>query len=93
MKWHPVMYLYTPGRRVEIRNPCGVYNEMLIGSRVYHPDRAKEGGDELVKRSCLQKSNFTSKALVTGEDKLVTLSTCTYEYEDARFVVIGKIAE
>ena len=87
---HPVMYLYTPGRRMKLEILAGYTTD--IEDSVYTIPTTKEGRDELVKH-VLQKSNFTSKALVTGEDKLVTLSTCTYEYEDARFVVIGKIAE
>ena len=87
---HPVMYLYTPGQRMKLEILAGYTTD--IEDSVYTIPTTKEGRDELVKH-VLQKSNFTSKALVTGEDKLVTLSTCTYEYEDARFVVIGKIAE
>ena len=87
---HPVMYLYTPGQRMKLEILAGYTTD--IEDSVYTIPTTKEGRDELVKH-VLQKSNFTSKASVTGEDKLVTLSTCTYEYEDARFVVIGKIAE
>ena len=87
---HPVMYLYTPGQRMKLEILAGYTTD--IEDSVYTIPTSKEGRDELVKH-VLQKSNFTSKASVTGEDKLVTLSTCTYEYEDARFVVIGKIAE
>ncbi len=87
---HPVMYLYTPGQRMKLEILAGYTTD--IEDSVYTIPTTKEGRDELVKH-VLQKSNFTSKASVTGEDKLVTLSTCTYEYENARFVVIGKIAE
>ena len=87
---HPVMYLYTPGRRMKLEILAGYTTD--IEDSVYTIPTTKEGRDELVKH-VLQKSNFTSEVSVTGEDKLVTLSTCTYEYEDARFVVIGKIAE
>ena len=87
---HPVMYLYTPGRRMKLEILAGYTTN--VEDSVYTIPTTKEGRDELVKH-VLQKSNFTSEVSVTGEDKLVTLSTCTYEYEDARFVVIGKIAE
>ncbi len=36
-------------------------------------------------------SDFVSGAKVTAEDRIVTLSTCTYEYDDARYVVLGKL--
>lgn len=87
---HPVMYLYTPGQRMKLEIISGYTTD--VEDTVYSIPTTKEGRDELVKH-LVEKSNFTSKASVTGEDKLVTLSTCTYDFEDARFVVVGKIAE
>lgn len=37
------------------------------------------------------QSDFKSDVVVTPEDHIVTLSTCTYEYDDARYVVQGKL--
>ena len=37
------------------------------------------------------RSDFKSNAEVTYEDRIVTLSTCTYEFSDARYVVFGKL--
>lgn len=37
------------------------------------------------------KSLFSSSIEVSTEDKIITLSTCSYEYEDARTVVHGKL--
>lgn len=39
------------------------------------------------------QSTFETDVIVTPDDKLVTLSTCTYEYDNARYVVIGKLVE
>ena len=35
------------------------------------------------------KSDFKSNVIVSNEDKIITLSTCAYEYQNARYVVMG----
>lgn len=37
--------------------------------------------------SIIERRKFDTEVTVTAEDHLLTLSTCTYEYDDARFVV------
>ena len=39
------------------------------------------------------KSTFDSKASFTEQDCFITLSTCSKEYKNARFVLIGKLTE
>jgi sortase B len=38
-------------------------------------------------------STFKSDVEVTEEDKVVSLSTCTYEINDGRYVVVGKLTQ
>ena len=83
---HPILWLLTPD---------GAYQIELIGgfttpsdSNIYvFPDTAK-GRDRLV--SFVQvNSDFTTDVEIGPDDRLVTLSTCTYDYDDARYVVTG----
>lgn len=39
----------------------------------------------------VEKSLIDTGIAVTAEDRIITLSTCTYEYDDARFVVHAKL--
>jgi sortase B len=45
---------------------------------------------EYVERA-MSKSNFLSDVTVGDADHLVTLSTCAYAFEQARYVLIGKL--
>ena len=38
-------------------------------------------------------STFESKVDVEPEDKLVTLVTCTYEFNNARYELVGKLVD
>ena len=37
----------------------------------------------------ISKSDFKSNVEITDEDKIITLSTCAYEYDGARYIVMG----
>jgi len=41
----------------------------------------------------VDKSAFQSKVQATAGDRFITLSTCSYEFDDARFVLIGILKE
>ena len=40
-----------------------------------------------------EKSDFLSSAEVGAEDNLVTFSTCAYAFENARYILIGRLME
>lgn len=41
--------------------------------------------------AALERSLFESTVPPTATDKIVTLSTCSYEFYNARFVLLGKV--
>lgn len=42
-------------------------------------------------RKAEEKSDFNTEAAITPDDRLVTLSTCAYDFENARYVVLTKM--
>ena len=44
--------------------------------------------EEAKERSC-----FESEIIPAATDRVVTLSICSYEFDNARFVLIGRITE
>lgn len=87
---HPVMYLYTPDHRYKLELVAGYTTS--IYDRIYKVPATKQERDEMI-NSALRVSTFASGVTVGDEDRLVTLSTCSYDYEDARYVVIGRLVE
>lgn len=81
---HPTIYLFTPE---------GKYTIELIGGFVSKPtgDVYTTSLSYETVRELLQHSTFRSNIETDQADSYITLSTCSYEYENARYVVIGKL--
>ena len=86
---HPVMYLYVPGRRYKLELIAAYTTD--VNDTVYAVPASKAERDALLAEA-ERKSSFRSGATVGEEDRLVTLSTCSYDYSSARYVVIARIA-
>jgi sortase B len=87
---HPVLYLFTPEKEYEIDLVAGFVTE--ADSEVYTLPQSQEELDDLLTQA-KEVSTFLSDVEVLPEERIVTLSTCSYEYEDARFVVLGVLRE
>lgn len=83
---HPVMWLLTKDGNYKIRLFAGYVTS--ASSDIYGFPQTKESRDALVDFS-LSHSTFKADVDVQGEDRIITLSTCTYEYDDARYVLHG----
>lgn len=86
---HPEIYYLTPDGYYAIQLVTGLVvskTEMIYQA---NPD-SEEFRDYL--SNAVRKSTFQSDAEITDADNLIVLSTCSYEYDSARYVVIGKLA-
>lgn len=84
---HKLMYYFTPEKNYLVR----IFSASTesVDSKVYTlSNLAQSTIDEAIK-----KSNFTNDVTVTENDKIITLLTCAYDYDGARFVVLGKLEE
>jgi sortase B len=87
---HPYMYLMTPDASYKLELVAGYITN--TESDVYDFPETQQERDELLDL-VRSKSTFKSDVQVQEDDRLVTLSTCSYEYEDARFVVVGVLRQ
>ena len=84
---HPVFHLYTPQANYEIEIFAGYVADVRDNAwDVDFIDEADFSGwiDEQI-----QKSMFHSDVTPSAKDKIVTLSTCSYEFDNAKFVIFG----
>lgn len=87
---HPVMYLLTPEKNyvIELVAGCTIPAE----STVYTLLNTVEERDALV-HELSRSSSFKADVELGENDKLIILSTCVYDYDNARYVVVGALKE
>lgn len=85
---HPIVLLLTPTRNYKIRLFSGYVSDSASSAwkRSFSGDGFARWLSEVI-----SKSAFVSGYTPTEEDRIVTLSTCTYEFDSARFVLHGYI--
>ncbi|MBQ1403377.1 MAG: class B sortase [Oscillospiraceae bacterium] len=86
---HPVFYLNTPDQNYRIELFSAYVTDM--NSDTYKISFATAEENQAWLDSIISQSAIESNVSVKPGDQILTLSTCTYEYDDARFVVHGKM--
>lgn len=83
---HPYMYFYTLQGNYSIELLYGC----VIGAGQWR-DRAfmYESNRSSLLDYAAQHTTFVSNASYSEEDRIIALSTCSYEFDDARYVLIG----
>lgn len=86
---HPVLYLNTPTQNYKIE----VFSGYICNydSDTYTLSFPSEDDYVNFVNKMKSQSDFSCDVEVTGDDRIITLSTCTYEYDNARYVVQGKL--
>lgn len=82
---HNIMYLLTEKEKYKIEIFAGY--TISVDSDIYDLSKLDKNKIE----SMIKKSDFKSNTIITETDKIITLSTCAYEYEGARYVVMGRL--
>lgn len=88
---HPIMYLTTEEGTYKIELFSAYVTE--IGSSAYTMNfgTAKERAEWL--KEIGNKSDFTANAMtISSTDRIIILSTCAYDLQNARYVVHGKLS-
>lgn len=88
---HPVMYLNTPKYNYRIELFAGYVTSADALDTTYRISFTDDNEYNNVIDQIIAQSKFTSDVKPEPGDKILTLSTCTYEYDNARFVVQGKM--
>ncbi len=86
---HPVLYYLTPDGDYKIELFAGAV--IQSNSDVYNPNFGGAEEWKTILRELREQSSFASDVSVTEEDHIVTLSTCSYEFNNARYAVFGKL--
>ncbi len=86
---HPVLYLNTPSQNYRLEVFAGYVTD--AGSDSYLLGFSDDGDYLRYLDSMKSQSNFTTPITFSPQDRIVTLSTCSYEFFDARYVVQCKL--
>ncbi len=88
---HPVLYLLTPAQDYKIELISG-YTTSGNSTSTYAFPVNQDERDGLIATAQARSTFQTATAAADGE-RIVTLSTCAYEYDNARYVLVGVLRE
>ena len=84
---HSRMFLLTPEQNYVIELMAGFVTR--ADAELYSAFRADAAKRERFIQNWLEESSFVSGVSPLPEDRLITLSTCSYDFTNARYVLIG----
>ncbi len=87
---HPEMYIVTPQKGFKVKLIAAA--TVNSTASIYKLPLEDEDKDSFISQLC-EKSTFKSEYKFSPDDVYVMLSTCSYAYNDARYVLIGVLKE
>ena len=88
---HPVMYLMTPEAAYRIELFSGYITTMDSSAYMQTFGGIREHTDWL--KDVSGRFDFRANLEISAYDRVITLSTCAYRFENARYVLHGKLVE
>ena len=86
---HPIMYLSTPDMNYRVEIFAGYLTDADSDTYTFYFDSEAGYADYLLRMRA--QSDFQTDVELSSSDRIITLSTCSYEFYDARYVVQGKL--
>ena len=84
---HPTLLFLTPKRNYVLRLFAGYV--CAADGEAWRLDFADEADRAAWVEKAIDASTFDSGIVPTAQDRIMTLSTCSYEFDDARYVLLG----
>lgn len=84
---HKIIYYLTPDKNYKVEIFAGVTSNVY--SEIYNLETI----DKNRRNTLMRQSNFRNNIEISDEDKFFTLSTCAYDFDDARFILVGVLRE
>lgn len=84
---HPEMLLITPDANYVIELVAGYVAK--ASESAWKLEFASQPEYEAWLSEAVRRSTFKSRVVPTGQERVITLSTCSYEFYNARYVVVG----
>lgn len=91
---HPVMYIYTPTQNYKLQlTNCSLVNasDEKIYTSIYSEEDFIDFINKISDSSKSTSEDFDIKDADYQTDQFVTLSTCAYDFTNARTVLVGKL--
>ncbi|PYG84308.1 sortase B [Ruminiclostridium sufflavum DSM 19573] len=85
----PTMLLYTPAGNFSVEWFAGIVTDGNYES--VRLDFKDENDFKSYINSLKEKSTFEANTLVEADDRIITLCTCSYEFDNARYALFGKL--